>query len=613
MCNVCGCTQSFDPRRHDVHSAEYQGDPLAFGQNSPTPSDAVSGTSWGQTRTVLGDAGGVVTYSIADAGNIFNAGGFGSFATVDQDDYYGDIDFEAELAAVFDLWSAAANIEFVQVTDGGGNSGTNTNGDLRIFFGDLPNSVIGLAYIPSSFPFASDGDMIFDDVDTSTSWGLNVFRALLAHEIGHAIGLEHVPNGSNSVMTPTVGISAPTAFDIQATQIIYGVQDNAPPVLNLKAGQSEMELVRGLANLTVNGNTLNNTITGTDAAEIINGAAGNDTLMGRDGNDTLEGGSNNDFLDGGLGQDSMSGGDGDDTYLVDHLLDVVSEGDGAQSGTDTVWAQVSYNLNQQSQNIENLTLTGTAFGATGNSIANTLTGNTSNNLIAGAAGNDTLLGNGGQDTLLGGANDDQLDGGSGVDRNIGGFGNDTYFVDDFNDRVVEFLGEGTDSVFSSVSFSLLFNSNNIEDITLTGGGNINASGNNTANTIIGNNGNNVLNGASGFDVLRGNDGNDTLNGGTGEDTLDGGAGDDVMNGGFDAQTDTFVFANGFGNDVIQNYDFGEDVIDLSAVSAITDFADLEANHLTQIGFSAVITDGSNTITILNRNESAFTADDFNFA
>lgn len=41
--------------------------------------------------------------------------------------------------------------------------------------------------------------------------------ATLAHEFGHALNLEHVPEGSDSVMTPKVGdLLGPTARDIQA-------------------------------------------------------------------------------------------------------------------------------------------------------------------------------------------------------------------------------------------------------------------------------------------------------------------------------------------------------------------------------------------------------------
>ncbi len=76
--------------------------------------------------------------------------------------------------------------------------------------------------------------------------------------------------------------------------------------------------------------------------------------------------------------------------------------------------------------------------------------------------------------------------------------------------------------------------------------------------------------------------------------LIGGAGNDLLVGG--DQAETFVFADGFGQDTITDFDAlfdGREDIDLSAVSAITDWADLAANHMTQVGSSRVIiADGS---------------------
>ncbi|MCE7029018.1 calcium-binding protein, partial [Jiella avicenniae] len=130
--------------------------------------------------------------------------------------------------------------------------------------------------------------------------------------------------------------------------------------------------------------------------------------------------------------------------------------------------------------------------------------------------------------------------------------------------------------------------------------------------IFGYDGEDTLYGGSGNTRLSGGIGNDKLFGLGGKDVLDGGAGNDLLEGGADA--DTFIFVNGFGKDTITDFDeFNSfEKIDLSAVTAITSFADLQANHLTQVGANAVITDGANTITLNNVLIADLDANDFIF-
>src|SRR5207247_4422555 len=146
----------------------------------------------------------------------------------------------------------------------------------------------------------------------------------------------------------------------------------------------------------------------------------------------------------------MIGGTGDDTYTVDSAGDVVTEN--ASEGTDTVLSSIDYTLGA---NLENLTLTGTAANATGNSLANVITGN---------------------------AHDNVLDGGAGADTMIGGTGDDTYFVDSAGDVVTELASEGTDTVVSSVDYTL---GANLENLTLTGSA-LSGTGNAQDNVITGN-------------------------------------------------------------------------------------------------------------------------------
>ena len=113
----------------------------------------------------------------------------------------------------------------------------------------------------------------------------------------------------------------------------------------------------------------------------------------------------------------------------------------------------------------------------------TIVGTAGIDVLTGTSEEDTISGLGGNDTLNGGAGNDTLDGGAGNDALSGGSGNDTYVVDAAGDTVTEAASEGTDTVQASVSHTL---GANVENLTLTGTGAINATGNILDNTLTGN-------------------------------------------------------------------------------------------------------------------------------
>ncbi|MFD2452638.1 beta strand repeat-containing protein [Ideonella paludis] len=320
--------------------------------------------------------------------------------------------------------------------------------------------------------------------------------------------------------------------------------DNAGDQITEGSGDGT-DTVRSGISWALGSNLENLTLTGRSA---IN-ATGNEL------DNVLLGNAGANRLDGGRGADLMAGAGGDDTYVVDNAADVVQEASG--EGTDTVLSSLSLTLGD---NLENLTLTGTAhLSATGNTLANVLIGNEGNNALDGKEGADTLQGGLGNDSytvdhlddvvveennagldvvyasvstslsdhveqlrltgteaidgtgnsldnlILGNNADNTLDGGSGNDTLEGGAGNDTYVVDSADDVITELANKGTDTVRTTLSTTL---GAHLENLTLLGSANLNATGNALANVLQGNAGNNRLDGDAGADSMAGGAGND---------------------------------------------------------------------------------------------------------
>lgn len=429
----------------------------------------------------------------------------------------------------------------------------------------------------SSYPKPA-GDVFINDQDPLMDFSVGALGpSVIIHELGHALGLKH-PHDDGGNGRPTfaeLGISdldsnlwtvmsyndlggtiepiTPMPLDILAIQEIYGANmtwhagndtyvlehdglvrtiwdaggvdtldasalEHAvtlsliPGALNEHTGDVPFFLPRSITAIAFNvtienaiGSDFNDRIEGNGADNHIAGGDGNDLLYGDSiiygaGNDVLDGGNGNDFLFGRDGSDIYYGGDGDDQFNLGDGDTVFEDPD---EGVDLVRATVSAAL---SANVENLTLLGSnPLNGTGNALDNHLIGNAGNNTLSGGAGNDLLEGGAGNDLLQ------------------GGMGNDVYVVS-AADTVFEASGEGTDRVESSQTFTL---PDEVEDLTLTGSGMKNGTGNALGNHIIGSGSVNQLFGLGGDDLLEGNGGKDTLDGGLGNDILQGGTGDDI--------------------------------------------------------------------------------------
>jgi Ca2+-binding RTX toxin-like protein len=198
---------------------------------------------------------------------------------------------------------------------------------------------------------------------------------------------------------------------------------------------------------------------------------------------------------------------------------------------------------------------------------------------------------------------------------IGGAGNDTYYVDNAGDSIVELVGEGADTEFSSISAYLPANVENLAltgaayfgvgnaldnvitgsnagNLLLGGTGNDTILGGDARDAIFGESGNDSISGGGGVDYLIGGTGTDTIDGGTGADEIYGEDGNDSIYGGGDFATDILV--GGAGNDTLDGgpaWDlmYGNAGDDTYYVSQQVDWCTEQPNE----GYDTVIADSPN--------------------
>jgi Ca2+-binding RTX toxin-like protein len=221
-------------------------------------------------------------------------------------------------------------------------------------------------------------------------------------------------------------------------------------------------------------------VVGSAFGDSLYGNSSANTLDGANGDDLLVGGGGDDFLYGGAGADRMEGGTGNDFYTFDNAGDVVVELAG--EGTDTVATSISYGLRDNIENLQAADIAGTApIGLSGNGLAHFIWGNQGDNVI---------------------------DGGGGADFMIGYAGNDSYQIDNVGDVAYELDGGGSDTVISSINYTLAANVENLQATNIGGSDPLALTGNGLNNFIWATQGNNVIDGAGGADFMIGYAGDD---------------------------------------------------------------------------------------------------------
>ena len=375
------------------------------------------------------------------------------------------------------------------------------------------------------------------------------------HEIGHAIGLNHMGNYNGSGATPQ-SYQDSTVFSVMSyfgpswgsgaangeglvawadwrgvNNVLYSPQT---PMLN---DVMAIQAMYGVETTMRAGDTVygfNSNISGRaqDIFDFSRNANPILTIFDSGGNDTLD----------------LSGWSTSST--VDLAPGAYSSANGMTSNIAIAYTAV----------IEN------AVGGSGNDL---ITGNEYANVLTGGAGNDSLAGDLGNDTIVGAVFDDD----QGVD-NLDGGADDDWIYADWNDLAQggsgydHLVARGTAGLTVDIAltgfeetwggaFADTFDGSGVsgQSLRLRGsGGNDILIGGTAADRLYGGADNDLLQGNGGNDYLKGEAGIDTLEGGPDNDSLVGGAGNDVLRG--EGGNDYLIGATGLDAEGVDNLDGG---------------------------------------------------------
>lgn len=305
-----------------------------------------------------------------------------------------------------------------------------------------------------------------------------------------------------------------------------------------------------------------NLIDGSNADDMIDGGTGNDKLYGNAGEDQLYGGIGNDILYGGDDDDVLDGGTGDDILYGGKGNDIYQFAIG--SGEDVI-KEAAFDI-ENNDVMKFIDVASTELSSIEQD---------KNDLIIRYGINDQIR-------VVNYFYEFYSSEESGTPNRI---------IDQFN------FNDGVTWDEEDIKSRVIVKGDN-EDNYIYGNAYI-------SNRIYGLNGNDHLDGGNEEDVLNGGDdndilisysGSDQLFGGSGDDELQGGYGDDVLNGGegndifYDEEgSDTYLFSLGSGVDIITDYYYLNDSVDIVSFSNVASTA---VTSIERIGNELVVNYGS---------------------
>ena len=180
-----------------------------------------------------------ITWSIVPDGTTIPGGGAGSSGPSVLNAFMSSaftfgVTGEALIEQSFNRWGELSGVTFVRESNDDGSSFSNSTfngvlgvrGDIRIGGQvlDGPGSTLAFNFFPNA-----GGDMVLDTSEfnffRSPNANSRAFRNVIMHELGHAIGLNHVDSSSDRLLLePSINLSfdGPQLDEVRAVQFIFG-------------------------------------------------------------------------------------------------------------------------------------------------------------------------------------------------------------------------------------------------------------------------------------------------------------------------------------------------------------------------------------------------------